>query len=296
MIERKFIEERLKEFQIQEYISNNLKGIGHSQTKLVRTPLGEKIVVYASRPGLVVGRQGQNIKKLTETLKRKFKLENPQVEISEVEEMNLDANIVAERIASTLERFGSQKFKGAGHKTMSDVMNAGALGVEIVISGKLPSARAKSWRFYQGYLKKSGDISEDKIKRAKVIAHLKSGAVGIQVSILTPDIRIPDDIRFRYGGEESGKQESEKQGLTSQVEKTQKEKGKEGEQESPKSHSNKKSSAEKLIGEKKTKEKKNTAVSKKEPPEKKEGEKKKEDGKKNENKNSVKDKGNKKEK
>ena len=159
MIERKFIAERLKEYQIQEFISQTLKNVGHSHTKLMRTPLGEKVVIYASRPGLVVGRKGENIKKLTNTLKKKFNLENPQIEISEVENPNLDAQIVAERVASTIERFGINKFKAIGHKTMMDVMGAGALGIEILISGKVPSQRAKTWRFYQGYLKKCGNIS-----------------------------------------------------------------------------------------------------------------------------------------
>ena len=85
-----------------------------------------------------------------------FNLENPQVEISEVEIPDLDANIVAERIVNSLERYGHQRFKGIGHKAMEDVMRAGALGIEILISGKIPSDRSKSWRFYQGYLKKSG--------------------------------------------------------------------------------------------------------------------------------------------
>ncbi|MBI4151316.1 30S ribosomal protein S3, partial [Candidatus Woesearchaeota archaeon] len=150
MIERKFVAERVKERSILEYVSFTLKNVGHSSTKMVRTPLGEKIIIFASRPGLVVGRKGENIKKLTNTLKKKFNLENPQIEISEVENPNLDAQIVAERIASTLERFGIQKFKAIAHKTMQDVMNAGALGIEIKISGKVPSARAKSWRFYNG--------------------------------------------------------------------------------------------------------------------------------------------------
>ena len=65
MIERQFVNQNLKEFQIQEYISQTLGKVGHSHTKLQKTPLGEKIIVYASRPGLVVGRKGTNIKKLT---------------------------------------------------------------------------------------------------------------------------------------------------------------------------------------------------------------------------------------
>ena len=194
MIERKFVAEKLKEYQIQEFISQTLKNVGHSHTKLQRTPIGDKVIIYASRPGLVVGRKGENIKKLTQTLKKRFNLENPQIEISEVEKPNLDSQIVAERIASTLERFGIQKFKAIGHKTMTDVMGSGALGIEILISGKVPSQRAKTWRFYQGYLKKCGNIAQEGVSRAQAVAVLKTGEIGIQVAIMGPDIKLPDDI------------------------------------------------------------------------------------------------------
>ena len=100
MIEREFVNQRKREFQSQEFIAESMKNVGHSHTKLQKTPLGEKITIYTSRPGLVVGRKGQNISKLTKTLKEKFNFENPQIEISEVENVNLDATIVAERIAS----------------------------------------------------------------------------------------------------------------------------------------------------------------------------------------------------
>jgi len=194
MIERKLLKSKVKEYQIENYIAETLQNAGHSHTKLVRTPLGEKIIIFASRPGIVVGRKGENIKKLTNTLKRKFKLENPQIEISEVENPNMDAQIVAERIASTLERFGLKRFKATGHKTLADVMSSGAIGIEIVMSGKIPSTRARSWRFYAGYLKKCGDIALTGVKTAQAHAQLKSGTVGIRVKILPPDVKLPDDI------------------------------------------------------------------------------------------------------
>ena len=196
MIERKFIAEKLKEYRIQEFISETLKNVGHSHTKLMRTPLGEKIIIYASRPGLVVGRKGENIKKLTNTLKKKFELENPQIEIAEVGNPNLDAQIVAERIASTIERFGINKFKAIGHKTMQDVINAGALGIEIIISGKVPSQRAKSWRFYSGYLKKAGNIALEGVTKAKAACIMKTGAIGVKVSIMGAQTKMPDDLEI----------------------------------------------------------------------------------------------------
>ena len=159
MIERQFVAQKTKEYYIKRYIENKLNRAGISGIKLQKIPLGEKIILTTSRPSLVIGSKGANIKELTQTLKKDFKLENPQIEINEVKDVFLDANVVAERIASSLERFGSARFKGVGHKTMSNVIAAGALGIELIISGKIPGARARSWRFYQGYLKKCGDVA-----------------------------------------------------------------------------------------------------------------------------------------
>jgi len=194
MIERDFIAQKTKEYYIKKHIESKLNKVGVSSIKLKKIPLGEKIIIETSRPSLIVGSKGSNIKELTKTLKRKFKLENPQIEINEVKNIFLDANIVAERIASSLERFGSARFKGIGHKVMQNVMDAGALGVEIILSGKIPSARARNWRFYQGYLKKCGDISIHGVRKAKMVALLKSGIIGIKVSIMPADLILPDSI------------------------------------------------------------------------------------------------------
>ena len=196
MIERKFVAQKFKEFQIQEYITQSLENVGHSHTKMVKTPLGEKIIIFTSRPGLIVGKKGQNIKQLTKILKKRFDLENPQIEISEVETPSLDAQIVAEKIVDALEKFGSEKFKAISHKIMGEVMKSGALGIEITISGKVPSARAKSWRFYTGYLKKCGDIAITGVRRADAQAQLKTGVVGVKVRIMPPDIKLPDNIEM----------------------------------------------------------------------------------------------------
>ena len=194
MIERQFVSQKIKEFQIQEYIKGKLAGAGFSHIEIQRTPLGEKVIIFTARPGLVVGRKGENIKKLTTVLKKKFSMENPQIEIGELTNAMLDANYVADKITSTLVRFGSKRFKSVGYKSLQEIIDAGALGAEIVISGKVPSARARSWRFKAGHLKKSGDIAENKIKKAISTANLKSGTIGVKVSIMTPDIVMPDRV------------------------------------------------------------------------------------------------------
>jgi len=196
MIEREIVKEKLKEFQIQEFIHSMMSGADFSHAIIKKTPLGDKIIIYAAKPGMVVGRKGENIRNLTQDLKNKFKLENPQVEIAEIDNIYLDANVIAERIVSSLERFGSMRFKQIGHKMLDTVIKAGALGIEIKLSGKIPSARAKSWRFYQGYLKKSGEAAEIGVRKAITSANLKSGVIGVVVRIMPPDIKLPDQIEI----------------------------------------------------------------------------------------------------
>jgi len=193
-IERKFIQQNLKELQIKEYILQTLGKIGVARVKLQRTPLGEKILISCSRPGLVVGRAGSNIQKLTVELKSKFGLENPQIEIEELTNPMLESSILAEMISNSMERFGTGRFKGIGHKAMTEAMRSGALGIEILISGKVPSARAKTWRFYNGYLKKCGDVAVEGVDIAYRVALLKTGIVGIKVSVMPPTTILPDRI------------------------------------------------------------------------------------------------------
>ncbi len=195
MIERDFIAQKTKEYYITEYVKKRLSKVGSiSAIKLKKIPLGEKIVIYSSKPSLIVGSRGSNIRDLTRELKKEFNLENPQIEITEVRDLYLDANLVAEKVVSSLERFGSARFKSIGHKIMENVIKSGALGVELVISGKIPSARAKSWRFYQGYLKKCGDIAIEGVKKAQASALLKTGIIGVKVAIMPPNLQLPDRI------------------------------------------------------------------------------------------------------
>jgi len=227
MIERKILAEKMKEFEIEELVGKKTRGVGHSKTKVQRTPLGEKIVIHASRPGLVVGRKGANIISMTKILKKKFSLNNPQIEISEVINPNIDANIIAERIATSLERFGASRFKGIGHKAMADVMKSGAMGVEIIIGGRgVPGERTKSWRFYRGYLKKCGDVAVNEVKKAFATANLKTGTIGIKVSIMDKDVKLPDKI---ITTEE--KEEIQRQAMKEEKRKEEEEKDKKEEQD-----------------------------------------------------------------
>ncbi len=193
MEEKKFVNFKKEELGVKQYIKNELGKGKISNVSIEYTPIGEKIVISTSRPGLVIGRRGEKIEVLTRVLKRNFKLDNPHIEIREIRDPRLDAQLVADEIAILLERKGSLKFKVIAYKMLQDIKNAGALGVEIVLSGKLPSDRAKTWRFSQGYLKKTGDPSKV-VEKAMAQAVTLMGVVGIQVYILPPDAHIHDKI------------------------------------------------------------------------------------------------------
>lgn len=134
-------------------------------------------------------------------LKKRFGLENPQVEIAEVTNQMLDSRIVAEKIASELERFGANRFKGIMHKAVEEVLAAGGMGIEIRLSGKLPGARAKRWRVAGGYLRKCGDAAITFVNKTILTAQLKPGVIGIQVKIMPPGIVMPDEVKFKEAEE-----------------------------------------------------------------------------------------------
>ncbi len=255
MIEKGVIKKKLKEFEIVEYIENVLDKPGYSHTEIQRTPLGEKIIVHTSKPGLIVGRKGESIRQLTEVLKKKFGLENPQIEVSEVTNPNLNPHSVAKYITHTFQKFGPARFKFLGYKLLGDIMNAGAKGAEIVIAGRgVPSTRSKTWRFPAGHLKKSGDISENYIKRGYAIAHLKSGSIGVKVNILTPDVVLPDDIEV-FSNEPKVEEITKKEAPEEIIAEVEKQVEKQEEAEQPKeSQKEKKAVKEKEKAEKEVKE------------------------------------------
>ncbi len=198
MIEKQVVAQKLKEKEIEEAVFSSLGKLSCSHIKMQRTPLGEKISVFTSRPGLIVGKKGANIKMLTEMLKTKFNMENPQLEVVEIENPLIDAASVVRSLISGFDRFGPKRFKAMAYRAIEEALRSGAKGIEIVIGGRgVPGERAKSWRFSAGYLKKSGDISENFMDRAYESANLRSGTIGIKVSILHPDVVLPDDIDFK---------------------------------------------------------------------------------------------------
>ena len=193
MEEKQTVKFKKEEFAIKESVKKMLGKGKVSKVKIEYTPVGEKIIISTNKPGLIIGRGGEKLNEITEYLRKNFKFENLHLDVEEIMEPEFDAQIIADEIALGLERFGPLKFKILAYRSLEKVMRAGALGCEIRLSGKLPSSRAKTWRFAQGYLKKTGD-SAKVVDRAQARAETKPGTVGIKVSILSPYAILKDKI------------------------------------------------------------------------------------------------------
>ena len=189
-----FITESIKKTEIDEYLQKKLDRAGYGGVSISKTPLGTHIVIYAMRPGLVIGRGGETIRELATFLEEKFKVSNPQISVSEIEIPELNAYVVASRVASALQR--GVHHRRAGFWALNQVMEAGALGAEIVISGKLRTERARFEKFRAGYLVKCGDPSLRFMQKAEVHVQLKPGMFGVRVRIMPPDTIFPDKIKI----------------------------------------------------------------------------------------------------
>ncbi len=189
-----FIDESVKKAEIDEFLRNEFERAGYGGVSITKTPLGTHIVVYTMRPGLVIGRGGETIRELARVLEEKFELPNPQISVAEIEIPELNAYIVASRIASALKR--GVHYRRSGYWALNQIMEAGALGAEIIISGKLRTDRARYEKFRAGYLPKSGEPARKYLRKAEVSVQLKPGILGVKVRIMPPDAKFPDQVQI----------------------------------------------------------------------------------------------------
>ena len=198
-IERKFVNDGYVKASMDEYFAEQLNRAGYGGMELNRTPMGTQIIIYSEKPGMVIGKAGKVIRKLTRDVAAKYNLENPQIDAQEVKKPELNAQMMASRLAASIER--GWYFRKAGHNTLRAVMNAGALGCEVVISGKLTGARSRVEKFVDGYIKHSGNPVEQVVDEGFAVAIKKLGTLGCKVRIIQPGVVLPDSYKVREIGE-----------------------------------------------------------------------------------------------
>lgn len=190
--ERKFVTENIRRHLLKEYMMSKVGRAGFGGLDVQRTPMGTRVTLITERPGLVIGRRGEAIKSLTRAIEVDFNFNNPQIEVQEVENPNLNAQIMAEKLANALER--GWHFRRAGHSTVRRIMESGARGCQVIIAGKLTGQRHRTEKFKDGHIKFCGQAKLDWMQQGFSVAKLKPGVMGITVQIMHPMAKLPDEI------------------------------------------------------------------------------------------------------
>jgi small subunit ribosomal protein S3 len=204
--ERKFIRENSKRSLIKKFLVKEIEGSGFGGMSIQRTPIGTRVNILVERPGMVIGKSGAKIKELTDTIRTKFNVDNPQIEIQEAgSSASLNAQIMAEKLAEALER--GWHFRRAGHSTVRRIMQSGAKGCQVILAGKLTGERHRTEKFTEGHVKYCGETAKEVMDIGLATAKLKPGVLGVKVRIMRSDAKLPDEITYKLATKEEVKPE-----------------------------------------------------------------------------------------
>jgi small subunit ribosomal protein S3 len=188
-VERKFVKNGLDKAQMAEYFSKQLERAGYGGMNINRTPMGTQVTIFAEKPGMIIGKGGKTIHKLTRDLETVFRVDNPQIDVQEVKVPELNAQMMASRLAGAIER--GLYFRKAGHNMLRRIIEAGALGCEIDIAGKLTGPRKRTEKFVSGNMLHAGNPAMELVDKGFAVAIKKLGVIGCRVRIVPPTVKLP---------------------------------------------------------------------------------------------------------
>jgi len=192
---RNIIDRNVERQLVREYLLKETERAGFGGLTFNRTPEGTKVTLQAEQVGRVIGRRGKVIHDLQRRLQEDFNLTNPQLEVEEIEESRTNAQVMASRLASSLER--GWFFRRAGHSTVQNIMDAGARGCIVILSGKITGARHRVEKFQKGHIKYCGETALEFMDVGFSTAVKKLGTVGCTVRIMRPGTKLPHEISIK---------------------------------------------------------------------------------------------------
>ena len=175
---------------LNDFLREKIKESGFSSVEISKTPTGTKIILYVTRPGIVIGRKGSGIKELTERIQTDFGYKNPQISVEEIQKPELSPSVMCNRMAGHIER--GTAFRRATMWTMNQIMESGAMGVQITISGKLRGDRSAFEKHTQGVLPRAGNYAKDLVSEDIVHTKTPMGLIGIKIRIARKEKLVPE--------------------------------------------------------------------------------------------------------
>ena len=191
---------------LNDFLREEIKEAGFHKVDISKTPSGTKIILHVTRPGIVIGRKGAGIKQLTEKIESDFGFKNPQISVEEIPKAELSPSVMCNRLATHIER--GTAFRRATMWTLNQIMEAGAMGVQITISGKLRGDRSAFEKHTRGILPRAGNYAKDIV--SEDITHTKTqmGLIGIKIRIASKE-KVVNEFTLNELPEQKLKTESE---------------------------------------------------------------------------------------
>ena len=187
--EKKYAEYILEDHNIRKFLKEKLYHAGVSKIEIERSARRLKLRLFTARPGIVIGKKGQEIDKLKKVLEKMVSLE-VFIDIQEVRKPETDAQLVAENVALQIER--RVAFRRAMKRGVSSAMRFGAQGVKIICSGRLGGAEMARTEWY-----KEGRIPLHTLRAdldyGFIEAKTTYGLIGIKVFIFKGEILSKDE-------------------------------------------------------------------------------------------------------
>ena len=175
---------------LNDFLREEIKESGFHKVEISKTPTGTRIVLHVTRPGIVIGRKGSGIKKLTEASESDFGFKNPQISVEEITKAELSPSVMCNRMAMHIER--GIAFRRATMWAMKQIMDAGAMGVQITISGKLRGDRSAFEKHVQGILPKAGNYAKNLVSEDVIHTKTAMGLIGINIQIAHKEKLVPE--------------------------------------------------------------------------------------------------------
>merc|ERR1719152_890671 len=183
---RKFVADGVFYAELHELLVRELAEDGYSGVEVRQTPARHEIIIRATRTQNVLGEKGRRIRELTAVVQKRFNFPQGSVELYAEKVLNRGLCAVAQAESLRFKLLGDLAVRRACYGVLRFVMEAGANGVEVIVSGKMRGARAKAMKFKDGYLITTGQPYRDFVDRAVRNVSMRAGMIGIHVKILLP--------------------------------------------------------------------------------------------------------------
>lgn len=183
---RKFIADGVFYAELNDFLTTTLGEDGYSGVEVRVTPVRTEIIILATRAQNVLGEKNQRIRELTSLVQKRFNFPPDNVELYVSRVQNRATCAVAQAESLRFKLLGGVAVRKACYGIMRYVMENGAKGCELIVTGKLRGQRAKAMKFRDGYMIKSGEAAKSYVDTATRSLKLKQGVLGVKVRIMMP--------------------------------------------------------------------------------------------------------------